>query len=133
MQTFLTKKKRLKTTKTTVYEKRNIRIFRKGLVHRFGHKFEISFILIFMQNRPRKVSANVLVRQLWVLQGVTAGYKGLQGVTGGYMGLQGVTRDYSGLQGVTRGYKRLQGVTRGYKGLHGVSKGYNWLQMVKGC
>ena len=40
-----------------------------------------------MQNRPRKVSGNVLVRQLWVLQGVT-------GVTRGYKGLQGVTKDY---------------------------------------
>ena len=110
MQTFYTKKKGLKTTKTTVYEKRNIRIFRKGLVHRFGQKFDISFILIFMQNRPRKVSGNVLVRQLWVLQGVTAGYKGLQGVTRGYRGLQGVIKDYRGLQRVTRGYRWLKGV-----------------------
>ena len=36
------KKKPLKTIKTTVYEKRKIRIFPKGLVHRFGQKFEIS-------------------------------------------------------------------------------------------
>ena len=28
--------------------------FPKGLVHRFGQKFEISSTLIFMQNRPRK-------------------------------------------------------------------------------
>ena len=48
------KKKPLKTIKTTVYEKRKIRIFPKGLVHRFGQKFEISSTLIFMQNRPRK-------------------------------------------------------------------------------
>ena len=48
------KKKPLKTIKTTVYEKRKIRIFSKGLVHRFGKKFEISLTLIFMQNRPRK-------------------------------------------------------------------------------
>ena len=48
------KKKPLKTIKTTVYEKRKIRIFSKGLVHRFGQKFEISSTLIFMQNRPRK-------------------------------------------------------------------------------
>ena len=34
-------------TKTTVCEKRKIRIFPKGLVHRFGQKFEISSTLIF--------------------------------------------------------------------------------------
>ena len=51
--TFEIKKKPLKTIKTTVYEKRKIRIFPKGLVHRFGQKFEISSTLIFMQNRPR--------------------------------------------------------------------------------
>ena len=50
----LEKKKRLKTIKTTVYEKRKIRTFFKGLVHRFGQKFEISSNLIFKQNRPRK-------------------------------------------------------------------------------
>ena len=50
----LVKNKPLKTIKTTVYEKRKIRIFPKGLVHRFGKKFEISSTLIFMQNRPRK-------------------------------------------------------------------------------
>ena len=50
----LDKKKPLKTIKTTVYEKRQLRIFPKGLVHRFGQKFEISSTLIFMQNRPRK-------------------------------------------------------------------------------
>ena len=44
------KKKPLKTIKTTVYEKRKIRIFPKVLVHRFGQKFEISLTLIFMQN-----------------------------------------------------------------------------------
>ena len=52
--TFKIKKKPLKTIKTTVYEKRKIRIFPKGLVHRFVQKFEISSTLIFMQNRPRK-------------------------------------------------------------------------------
>ena len=31
-----------------------IRIFPKGLVHRFIQKFEISSNLIFVQNRPRK-------------------------------------------------------------------------------
>ena len=48
------KKKPLKTIKTTVYEKRKIKIFPKGLVHLFGQKFEISSTLIFMENRPRK-------------------------------------------------------------------------------
>ena len=41
------KKKPLKTIKTSVYEKRKIRIFLKGLVHRFGQKFEISTTLNF--------------------------------------------------------------------------------------
>ena len=50
----LDKKEALKTLKTTVYEKGKIRIFPKGLVHRFRKKFEISSTLIFMQNRPRK-------------------------------------------------------------------------------
>ena len=48
-------KKPLKTIKTNVYEKRKISIFPKGLIHRFGQKFEISSTLIFMQNRPRKI------------------------------------------------------------------------------
>ena len=48
-------KKPLKTIKTIVYEKRKISIFPKGLVHRFGKKFQISSTLIFMQNRPRKI------------------------------------------------------------------------------
>ena len=48
------KKKPLKTIKTTVYEKRKIRIFSNGLVHRFGQKLEMSSTLIFMQNTPRK-------------------------------------------------------------------------------
>ena len=50
----LDKKKPLKTIKTTVYEKRKLIIFPKGLIHRFGQKFAISSTLIFMQNRPRK-------------------------------------------------------------------------------
>ena len=50
----LDKRKPLKTIKTSVYEKRKIRIFPKGLVHRFDQKLEISSTLIFMQNRPRK-------------------------------------------------------------------------------
>ena len=35
-------------------QKRKIRIFRKGLLHRFDQKFEISSTLIVMQNRLRK-------------------------------------------------------------------------------
>ena len=35
----LDKKKHLKTIKTTVYEKRTVRIFPRGLVHCFGQKF----------------------------------------------------------------------------------------------
>ena len=49
----LDKKRPLKGIKTTVYEKRKIRIFAKGLVHGFGQKFEISSTLVFMQTRPR--------------------------------------------------------------------------------
>ena len=52
--TFQIKKRALKTIKTTVYEKRKIRIFPKLLVHRFGQKFEIFSTLVFMQNRRRK-------------------------------------------------------------------------------
>ena len=59
----LDKKEAFKDYKTTVYEKRNIRIIPKGLVHLFGQKFEISSTLIFIQNRPKKVSGNVLVRK----------------------------------------------------------------------
>ena len=50
----LDKKETLKTVKTTVYGKRKIRIFPKGLVYSVGRKFEIYSTLIFMQNRPRK-------------------------------------------------------------------------------
>ena len=50
----LDKRKPLKSIKTSVYEKRKIRIFPNGLVHGFGQKFEISSSLNFMQNRPRK-------------------------------------------------------------------------------
>ena len=50
----LDKMKLLKTIKTTVYEKRKIRIFPKVLIHRFCQKFKSSSTLIFMQNRPRK-------------------------------------------------------------------------------
>ena len=50
----LDKKKPLKTIKTTVYEKRKIRIFLKGLVHGSGHKLEISLTFPVMQNKPSK-------------------------------------------------------------------------------
>ena len=50
----LKKKKPLKTIKTTVYEKRKIGIFPKGLVHRFDQKFKISSTLILMQKGLRK-------------------------------------------------------------------------------
>ena len=50
----LDKKIAFKDYKNSCVRKRKIRIFSKGLVHRFGQKFEISSTLIFMQNRPRK-------------------------------------------------------------------------------
>ena len=56
----LEKKRPLKTIKTTVYEKRKIRIFRKRLVHRFRQKFELFSTLVFMQNRPRKSISGTL-------------------------------------------------------------------------
>ena len=46
----LDKKEAFKAYKTTLCEKRKMRIFPKVLVHRFGQKFEISSTLIFMQN-----------------------------------------------------------------------------------
>ena len=48
------KKEAFKDYKNNCLPKRKIRIFPKGLVHRFGQKFEISSTLIFMKNRPRK-------------------------------------------------------------------------------
>ena len=50
----LDKKEAFKDFQKTAYEKRKIRVFPKGLVYRFGQKFEISSTLIFMQNGPRK-------------------------------------------------------------------------------
>ena len=50
----LDKKEAFKDYKTTLYEKRKISIFKKGLVHRFGQKLEISSTLIFIQHTPRK-------------------------------------------------------------------------------
>ena len=46
----LDKRKPLKSLKTTAYEKRKIRIFSKGLVHRFGQKFETSKFLTHNYN-----------------------------------------------------------------------------------
>ena len=51
----LDKKEALKDFKNNCLSKtKKIRIFPKGLVHRFGQKFEISSTLIFMQKRARK-------------------------------------------------------------------------------
>ena len=50
----LDKKEAFKDYKNNCVRKTKMRIFSKGLVHRFGQKFEISSTLIFLQNRPRK-------------------------------------------------------------------------------
>ena len=50
----LDKKEAFKDYKNNGLRKSKIRIFPKGLVHRFDQKLEISSTLIFMQNRPRK-------------------------------------------------------------------------------
>ena len=50
----LDKKEALKDYKNKNVQKTQNYNFSKGLVHRFGQKFEISSTLIFMQNRPRK-------------------------------------------------------------------------------
>ena len=50
----LDKRKPLKSIKTSVYENCKIRIFRNGLVHGFGQKFEIFLTFCFMQNTSRK-------------------------------------------------------------------------------
>ena len=44
--------------------------FCKG-VHHFGKKFQISTTLIFIQNRPKKVLGNVLVRKKYLISFVT--------------------------------------------------------------
>ena len=44
---FLDKKEAFKDLKTTVYEKRKIRIFPTGFVHRFSQKFKISPLWFF--------------------------------------------------------------------------------------
>ena len=50
----LDKKEAFKDYKNNCLRKTQIRIFPKGLVHRFDQNLEISSTLIFMQNRPRK-------------------------------------------------------------------------------
>ena len=50
----LDKKEAFKDYKINCLQKDKIRIFLKRLVHRFGQKFEISSILVFRQNGPRK-------------------------------------------------------------------------------
>ena len=50
----LDKKEAFKDYNNNCLQKRKIRIFRNGLVHRFDQKLEISSTLIFMQKRPRK-------------------------------------------------------------------------------
>ena len=62
----LDKKEAFKTIKTTVYEERKMRIFAKGLVHRFEQKFEISSTLILCKKDQEKVSVIVLVRKKFV-------------------------------------------------------------------
>ena len=60
----LDKREPSKTIKTSVYEKRKIRIFPNGLVHGFGQKFKISSSLVFLcKINQKKVSGNVLVRK----------------------------------------------------------------------
>ena len=50
----LDKKEAIKDYKNDCLGKRKIRIFPKGLVHRFGKKYEIFSTFFFMQNRRRK-------------------------------------------------------------------------------
>ena len=50
----LDRKEPFKDYKKNCVKKRKIRIFPKGLVHRFAPKFEISSTLIFLQTRLRK-------------------------------------------------------------------------------
>ena len=50
----LDKKEAFKDYKNNRLRKSKIRIFPKGLVHRFDQKLEISSTLVFMQIRPRK-------------------------------------------------------------------------------
>ena len=51
---FLDKKEAFKDYKNNCLRKTQIRIFPKGLVHRFDQNLEISSPLLFMQNRPSK-------------------------------------------------------------------------------
>ena len=49
--------------KTSITKSHKVRIFPKGLVHGFGEKFEILLTFCFIQNTPKKVFADVLVRK----------------------------------------------------------------------
>ena len=57
------KRKPLKTIKTSVCEKRKIRIFPNGLVHGFGQKFKIPLTCFLCKIDQEKVFGNVLVRK----------------------------------------------------------------------
>ena len=59
----LDKKEAFKGYKKTVYEKRKISIFPKGLVRRFRQKCQISSIWFLRKIDQEKVSGNVLVRK----------------------------------------------------------------------
>ena len=50
----LDKKEAFKDHKNNFMKNAKLEFLQKGLVHRFGQKFEISSTLSFMQNRPRK-------------------------------------------------------------------------------
>ena len=60
------KRKPSKSIKTSVYEKRKIRIFPNGLVHGFGQKFKISSTLILWKIDQEKVFGNVLPRKKFI-------------------------------------------------------------------
>ena len=49
--------------KTSLSKSHKIRIFQNGLVHAFGEKFELLLTFCFIQNTPKKVFADVLVRK----------------------------------------------------------------------
>ena len=66
----------LKTIKTTVYEKRKIRIFPKGLVHGFNQKIG-NFVnnSFYAKYTQRKVFAEVLVRKQAFLDNINMDLK----------------------------------------------------------
>ena len=53
----------LKTIKTSVYQKRKIRIFSNGLVHGFVQKLKISLTFFLCKIDQEKVFGNVVVRK----------------------------------------------------------------------